>query len=227
MAVSPTSAPGVRLMIFIVCGSCPIRRSVPMACRSSYVVAWVDPDDHTRYRSQLMLVPFDGSAPARALTSRPAPRYGAALVTRWLLAGIPLGPPRRSVATLPSPVARRRAASAHVAEARRRRPRLVTRRRPHSLQRAGRHRRDRQPGRPDPTKRASRRGSRSSPASATRPTARASSRRCASTCSSLAIDHERAPRQVTDGDWDDAEPAWSPDGEWLAFTVEPRAATAI
>src|SRR5262249_27968505 len=34
-----------------------------------YVVAWVDPDDHTRYRSQLMLVPFDGAAPPRPLTS--------------------------------------------------------------------------------------------------------------------------------------------------------------
>src|SRR3954449_3633897 len=34
-----------------------------------YVVAWVDPDDHTRYRSQLMLVPFDGSGAPRPLTS--------------------------------------------------------------------------------------------------------------------------------------------------------------
>jgi len=25
------------------------------------------------------------------------------------------------------------------------------------------------------------------------------------------------PLQLTDGDWDDAEPAWSPDGQWLAF----------
>src|SRR5215471_2084968 len=34
-----------------------------------YVVAWVDPDDHTRYRSQIMLVPFDGSTEPRPLTS--------------------------------------------------------------------------------------------------------------------------------------------------------------
>src|SRR5947209_19706997 len=34
-----------------------------------YVVAWVDPDDHTRYRSQLMRVPVDGSQPPRPLTS--------------------------------------------------------------------------------------------------------------------------------------------------------------
>jgi dipeptidyl aminopeptidase/acylaminoacyl peptidase len=35
----------------------------------AYVVAWVDQSDQTRYRSQLMLVPFDGSRPPRALTS--------------------------------------------------------------------------------------------------------------------------------------------------------------
>src|SRR5215831_1731969 len=35
----------------------------------AYVVAWVDPDDHTRYRSQIMLVPFDGSSAPRPLTS--------------------------------------------------------------------------------------------------------------------------------------------------------------
>src|SRR5215472_7368495 len=35
----------------------------------AYVVSWVDREDRTRYRSQLMLVPFDGSSPPRPLTS--------------------------------------------------------------------------------------------------------------------------------------------------------------
>ena len=41
----------------------------PDASSVVYVVAWVDPDDSTRYRSQIMLVPFDGSIQPRALTS--------------------------------------------------------------------------------------------------------------------------------------------------------------
>src|SRR5919199_2672410 len=44
-------------------------RISPDGTQVVYVVAWVDPDDHTRYRSQLMLVPFDGSRPPRALTN--------------------------------------------------------------------------------------------------------------------------------------------------------------
>ena len=41
----------------------------PDGAQVAYVVAWVDETDRTRYRSQLMLVPFDGSSPPRALTS--------------------------------------------------------------------------------------------------------------------------------------------------------------
>lgn len=41
----------------------------PDGSQVAYVVAWADPDDHTRYRSQLMLAAFDGSSPPRPLTS--------------------------------------------------------------------------------------------------------------------------------------------------------------
>src|SRR5438874_7262654 len=41
----------------------------PDGSQVAYVVAWVDPKDHTRYRSQIMLAPFDGARPPRPLTS--------------------------------------------------------------------------------------------------------------------------------------------------------------
>src|ERR687885_1502293 len=41
----------------------------PDGSQVAYVVAWVDPDDHTRYRSQLMLAAFDASSSPRPLTS--------------------------------------------------------------------------------------------------------------------------------------------------------------
>jgi dipeptidyl aminopeptidase/acylaminoacyl peptidase len=41
----------------------------PDGSQVAYVVAWVDPADHTRYRSQVMLADFDGTNPPRALTS--------------------------------------------------------------------------------------------------------------------------------------------------------------
>src|SRR5919201_4160210 len=41
----------------------------PDGSQVAYVVSWVDPKDRTRYRSQIMLVPFDGSSPPRPLTS--------------------------------------------------------------------------------------------------------------------------------------------------------------
>jgi dipeptidyl aminopeptidase/acylaminoacyl peptidase len=41
----------------------------PDGTQVAYVVSWVDPADQTRYRSQLMLAPFDGSSTPRALTT--------------------------------------------------------------------------------------------------------------------------------------------------------------
>ncbi len=44
-------------------------RISPDGSRVAYVVAWVDADDRTRYRSQVMLVDAHGDAPPRPLTS--------------------------------------------------------------------------------------------------------------------------------------------------------------
>ena len=138
-----------------------------------YVCAWVDPEDRTRYRSQLMLVPFDGSSPPRPLTSGKhrdnAPRWSPdncsiAFVSdrdndRGQVFVLPLqgGEPRQLTS----------------AQARRRRRRLVAQRRPHRLRRAHRHRRSGADKKARATKRANRRACASSPASTTKPTARA------------------------------------------------------
>src|SRR5919201_1782815 len=53
----------------------------PDGSQVAYVVAWVDPNDRARYRSQIMLVPFDGSSTPRPLTTGryrdSAPRWSA------------------------------------------------------------------------------------------------------------------------------------------------------
>src|SRR6266567_4703130 len=41
----------------------------PDGTQVAYVVAWADPNDHTRYRSQLKLARFDNAEPPRALTA--------------------------------------------------------------------------------------------------------------------------------------------------------------
>src|SRR5258707_13071473 len=41
----------------------------PDGSQVAYVVSWVDANDHPRYRSQVMLAPFDCARPPRALTS--------------------------------------------------------------------------------------------------------------------------------------------------------------
>jgi dipeptidyl aminopeptidase/acylaminoacyl peptidase len=189
----------------------------PDGSRVAYVVAWVDREDRTRYRSQIMLVPFDGSERPRPLTSG---RHRD-LAPRW-------SPDGCTLAFLSDRDAER--PQVFVLELRGGEPRQVT-----SLKRgagvpvwspAG----DRIAfsARVDVDEIARQEGQ--SEEKGKQPRVKV-------------ITHVRhkadgegfnealrkhlfvvtpaegcATRQLTDGDWDDVEPAWSPDGASIAFT---------
>lgn len=182
-----------------------------------YVVSWVDPADTPRYRSQLLLVPSDGSRGPRPLTSGKfrdsAPRWspdGSALAfvsaerdgDRPQLFLLPLegGEPRlltslkRGAGTpVWSPDGARLAFSARVDI-----PDIAVREgQPEDPKKTPRVRiitRVRHKGDGEGLLEAVRRH-----------------------LFVLDIASGGQPRQVTDGDWDDTEPTWSPDGKMLAF----------
>jgi dipeptidyl aminopeptidase/acylaminoacyl peptidase len=187
----------------------------PDGTQVAYVVARVDPDDRTRYRSQLMLAPFDGSSSPRPLTSGrhrdSAPRWSPdgrsiAFVSdrdaeRPQLFLLPLqgGEPRQLTAL-------KRGAGApvwspngeHIACAARVDVEEI----------AGQEGQSDEKGKAPRVKiitRVRHKGDGEGFFEAMRKHL-------------FVVDLQGGePRQITDGDWDDVDPAWSPDGQLLAF----------
>jgi dipeptidyl aminopeptidase/acylaminoacyl peptidase len=188
----------------------------PDGSQVAYVVAWVDPADHTRYRSQLMLAAFDGSGQPRPLTSGrhrdTAPRWspdGCSLAfvsdrdeSRAQLFILPLrGGEARHLTALKrgagtpvwSPSGARLAFSARVDIE-------------EITQQEGQTDEKGKPPRVKIITRVRHKGDGEGFFEAMRKHL-------------FVMDQAGGePQRITGGDWDDVEPAWSPDGQLLAFT---------
>ena len=189
----------------------------PDGSQVAYVVAWVDPNDRTRYRSQLMLAPFDGARPPRPLTSGrfrdSAPRWspdGQSLAfvsadrdgDRPQLYLLPLGggEPRQLTslkrgAGTPvwSPTGDRLAFAARV----------------DVEEIASQEGQSEEKGKPPRVKLITR----------VRHKADGEGFSEAMHRHLFVCELDGEPKQITSGDFDDAEPAWSPDGSQLVFTA--------
>jgi dipeptidyl aminopeptidase/acylaminoacyl peptidase len=189
----------------------------PDGTRVAYVCSWVDAEDRTRYRSQLMLVPFDGSSPPRPLTSGQhrdsAPRWAPdgcsiAFVSdrdndRAQVFVLPLqGGEARQLTSL------KRGAGAPVWS--RNGDRIAFAARSDISDLAEQEGQSDEKGKPPRVR------------IVTRVKYKADGDGLYEAMRRhlfvVEVEGGAEPRQVTDGDWDDAEAAWSPDGELLAFT---------
>ena len=182
-----------------------------------YVCAWVDPEDRTRYRSQIMLVPFDGSSPPRPLTSGKhrdnAPRWSPdncsiAFVSdrdndRGQVFILPLqGGEPRQVTSL------KRGAGAPVWSPNG--DRIAFAARTDIAEVAQQEGQSEEKGKSPRVRIVTRVHYKADGEGLTEALHR----------HLFVVDAANGsePKQLTDGDWDDAEPTWSPDGESIAFT---------
>jgi len=189
----------------------------PDGSQVAYVVAWVDPDERTRYRSQIMLVPFDGSSAPRPLTSGrhrdSAPRWSPDGCYLAFLSNREKERPQLFVLPLQGGEARQLTSLGRGAGAARwshNGDRLAFAAKVDVKEIAEQEGHTEEKGK-QPRVRI-----------VTRVKYQADGEGLLESLRKhlfvVDVDGNSEARQITDGDWDDGEPAWSPDGRHIAFT---------